>query len=180
MRFSLLKHLTLAFVLTLLPHPTLAQSDEEKARAELKELQADIARINREISSANKRRDKLQNQLREAELEQSRISRDINRANEAIANQRNELRQLQKQKSELELQRDEQQTREYLQLIAQENARGVLDEVAAVSEFGPDYSALLDDLLGVRAFLPLASVEIHNMPVGCTFARIVVLESTCD
>ena len=106
----------MVLLLAMLPLAGHSQSDEEKARAELKELQADITRINREISSANKRRDKLQNQLREAELEQSRISRDINRANQAIANQRDELRQLQKQKSELELQRDEQQTRIALEL----------------------------------------------------------------
>ena len=96
--------------------PGLGQSDEEKARAELGKLQADISRINREISNANKRRNTLQTQLRDAELEQSRINRDINRANKAIANQRAELEQLEARKTALERDRDEQQTRIALEL----------------------------------------------------------------
>ena len=40
-------------VLTSLPPPATAQSDEEKARSQLQELQRDIKRINREIASAS-------------------------------------------------------------------------------------------------------------------------------
>ena len=100
----------LALALLLAPGHSQAQSDEEKARTELKELKADINRINREISSANKRRNTLQSQLRDAELEYSRISRDMNRANKAISNQQAELSALEAKKTRLEKARDEQQS----------------------------------------------------------------------
>lgn len=93
-----------------------AQSDEEKAASQLLELQASIKQINREISSANKRRDSLQLQLREAELDQSRISRDISRASKAIANQKRELTALEQKKKALETARDEQQSHIALEL----------------------------------------------------------------
>lgn len=100
----------LALALVLAPVQSQAQSDEEKARTELKELKADITRINREISSANKRRNTLQSQLRDAELEYSRISRDMNRANKAIGNQQAELSALEAKKTRLEKAREEQQS----------------------------------------------------------------------
>lgn len=100
----------LALVLTLASGYIQAQSDEEKAASQLRELKASINRINREISSANKRRNTLQLQLREAELEQSSISRDINRASKAIANQTRELTALEDKKKTLEKSRDEQQS----------------------------------------------------------------------
>ena len=93
-----------------------AQSDEEKAASQLLELQASIKQINREISSANKRRDSLQLQLREAELDQSRINRDISRASKAIANQKRELTALEQKKKALETARDEQQSHIALEL----------------------------------------------------------------
>lgn len=93
-----------------------AQSDEEKAASQLLELQASIKQINREISSANKRRDTLQLQLREAELDQSRINRDISRASKAIANQNRELVALEQKKTALETARDEQQAHIALEL----------------------------------------------------------------
>ena len=40
----------------------LAQSDEEKARGELQQLQRDIQKIQSDISSASSRKNKLQNQ----------------------------------------------------------------------------------------------------------------------
>ena len=100
----------LALMLTLASGYIQAQSDEEKAASQLRELKASINRINREISSANKRRNTLQLQLREAELEQSSISRDINRASKAIANQTRELTALEDKKKTLEKSRDEQQS----------------------------------------------------------------------
>ncbi|MEP4148904.1 MAG: peptidoglycan DD-metalloendopeptidase family protein [Halioglobus sp.] len=100
----------LALALTLASGHIQAQSDEEKAASQLRELKASINRINREISSANKRRNSLQLQLREAELEQSRISRDINRASKAIANQKRELTALEDKKKTLQKSRDEQQS----------------------------------------------------------------------
>ena len=101
----------LAMVALLAPENARAQSDEEKASAQLQALRSDISRINREISSANKRKNTLQARLREAELKQSGISRDINRANKAIANQQGELAELQQEKTSLEQARDQQQSR---------------------------------------------------------------------
>lgn len=95
----------------LAPLPAQAQSDEEKARAELAELKADIARINREITTASKRRDSLQAQLRQAEVETARIARDIDRARKASSNQRVELKKLESERARLESERDEQQAR---------------------------------------------------------------------
>ena len=46
----------LAMVALLAPENARAQSDEEKASAQLQALRSDISRINREISSANKRK----------------------------------------------------------------------------------------------------------------------------
>ncbi|WP_165787211.1 murein hydrolase activator EnvC family protein [Pseudohalioglobus lutimaris] len=89
----------------------LAQSDEEKARADLQALKTEIARINQEIGSASKRRDLLQTQLRDAEVEQARIARDIGRAQRASADQRAELKTLQAEKTRLERARDDQKSR---------------------------------------------------------------------
>ena len=109
MRLESLGPVLLALALVLAPGQSQAQSDEEKARTQLKELKADITRINREISSANKRRNTLQSQLRDAELEYSRISRDMSRAHKAISNQEAELSALETKKATLEKARDEQQ-----------------------------------------------------------------------
>ncbi len=54
-----------------------SQSDEEKARAQLKTLQQDINRINREISEAKGHRDSLQQAVKRADLELGRLERDI-------------------------------------------------------------------------------------------------------
>ena len=64
-------------VLTSLPPPATAQSDEEKARSQLQELQRDIKRINREIASASARRNSLQKQLRQADLELGKLQRSL-------------------------------------------------------------------------------------------------------
>jgi drug/metabolite transporter (DMT)-like permease len=66
-----------ALLLAWLPLPAAAESDEERARRELQQLQGDIKRINREIASAGIRRDKLQQQLRDAEKKLGRIKREI-------------------------------------------------------------------------------------------------------
>lgn len=89
---------------------TQAQSDEEKARAELQALQAAIKRINQEIGNASKRRDSLQAQLRDAEAEEARIARDISRAREASEKQREELKELNVEKTRLEQALDQQQS----------------------------------------------------------------------
>ncbi len=98
--------------------PGWAQSDEEKARAELKQLQRDIKRINREISSAKGRRDTLQKALKQADVELGRLQREIADNRAAVAATRDELRQLEAQRAELLTARDDQQQRVAAELRA--------------------------------------------------------------
>ncbi|AQA17468.1 hypothetical protein BST95_03665 [Halioglobus japonicus] len=88
-----------------------AQSDEERAKAQMKELKADISRINREISSANSRRNKLQSQLREAELEQARIQKALDGTQADIRKQEAQLDALRAEQQTLRSALDEQQSR---------------------------------------------------------------------
>ena len=88
-----------------------SQSDEEKARAQLKELQRDITRINREISTARGRRNTLQEAVKRADLELGQLKRDIAANRADIAATQEELGRLETQRSELETARDAQQER---------------------------------------------------------------------
>ena len=54
-----------------------AQSDQEKARAELQALKQEMQRISRDIAAASSRRESLQEQLREAEVEVGRLKREL-------------------------------------------------------------------------------------------------------
>jgi septal ring factor EnvC (AmiA/AmiB activator) len=89
----------------------LAQSDEERARAQLEALQADIGRINREISSASARRDTLQGQLRAAERQRSELQRELNDNRARIAEQNANLARLRREQAELQRALAEQQAR---------------------------------------------------------------------
>ncbi len=88
-----------------------AQSDEEKARSELKELRRDIDRIQRDISSATTRRDKLQAQLKSAEVKLGELRRDASRTQQAIRDGKKELESLEVQQAGLERSRDQQKAR---------------------------------------------------------------------
>ncbi|MEJ2531670.1 MAG: peptidoglycan DD-metalloendopeptidase family protein [Halioglobus sp.] len=103
--------LVLALLLACLPLAVHAQSDEEKARAQLRELQRDIQRINSEIASASARRDTLQAQLREAEKALGTLQRQIAGNRESIAERKSELEQLQRQRAEQQAAREEQEAR---------------------------------------------------------------------
>jgi septal ring factor EnvC (AmiA/AmiB activator) len=94
----------------------LAQSDEEKARAELQALKADIQRINQEIGTASKRRDSLQAQLREAEIEEARIARQVSRARRDSAGLQEKLRTLKGERDRLEQALEQQQSQIALEL----------------------------------------------------------------
>ena len=98
-------------LLLIAPGPTLAQSDEEKARRQLEQLQADIKRINREISSARSRRNTLEEQLRKAETELGALNRQLNEKRSAMAEGKSRLAELQGQRDELLAARDTQQAR---------------------------------------------------------------------
>ncbi|MFV8818773.1 murein hydrolase activator EnvC family protein [Haliea sp. E17] len=78
-------------------------------------MQAQIKKINQEISSAGKERDSLRAQLREAELAQARISKQINANQAEISAHEAELRQLKAEQARLQSAAEAQQER-----IAQE------------------------------------------------------------
>lgn len=102
----------LALALSLVPlQGAIAQSDEEKAREQLEQLERDIKRINRDIASASTRRDKLQKQLREAEVTLGQLQRDIRSTRTDMADSQNELTTLEARRTELEAARDAQQAR---------------------------------------------------------------------
>lgn len=102
----------LALALSLVPlQDALAQSDEEKAREQLEQLERDIKRINRDIASASTRRDKLQEQLREAEVKLGQLQRDIRSTRGKVADGQQELTKLEARRAELESARDAQQAR---------------------------------------------------------------------
>ncbi len=102
-----------------------SQSDEEKARSQLKTLQRDITRINREISEAKGRRNTLQEAVKRADLELGQLKRDIAANTTDIAATREELGKLEAQRGELETARDAQQAR-------------VADELRAAWQMGGD------------------------------------------
>lgn len=110
-RASLCYLLALALLVIGTAPAALSQSDEERARAQLRELQADIGRINREITSASARRDSLQGQLREAERQQSAIQRALNDNRARIAEQNTALAGLRSEQAELQQALSDQQSR---------------------------------------------------------------------
>ena len=121
-RPSSLRHLPIWHILLLAllfaspSHFSLAQSDEEKAREELQQLEAEIKRIASEISDANDRHHKMQLQLREAEVELGTLQRDIKENEEALTAGKKEVAALEQQRSEQEAARDQQQARIALEL----------------------------------------------------------------
>lgn len=93
------------------PGSALPQSDEEKTRRQLEQLQADIKRINREISSARSRRSNLEEQLRAAETELGSLNRQLAEKRSAMAEGKSRLAELQGQRDKLLAARDTQQAR---------------------------------------------------------------------
>ena len=109
------RHCIVALILVGLPAVSLAQSDEEKTREQLQELEADIKSISAETSEASNRHDELQQQLRTAEVELGALQRQISENQQALEDGKKELLALEEQRPELEKARDKQQAR-----IAQE------------------------------------------------------------
>lgn len=111
---------TVSLLLSCLSFVVLAQpeagSDKDRARAELQQLQRDIIRINKEISSDSARKNTLQQQLRRAEVQLGKLQRDIAANRSTIAVSRKELAGLEQQRRELGQARDEQQARLALEL----------------------------------------------------------------
>ncbi len=90
---------------------SLGQSDEEKTRVQLRQLQSDIKRINREISSASARKNTLQQQLRQAEVQLGKLKRSMADNQRDFTASTRELSALEKQYAELEVARNQQQAR---------------------------------------------------------------------
>jgi septal ring factor EnvC (AmiA/AmiB activator) len=103
--------LAAALLLALLPPVCTAQSDEEKAREQLRKLQQDIRHINREIASASAHRDKLQEQLREAETELGALQTAIAENERALAENERQLASLETELAAQTAARDRQQGR---------------------------------------------------------------------
>ena len=108
--------LLLALFFIGLPHLGLAQSDEEKTREKLQQLESDIKRITSEISDASNRQNKLQTQLRQAEVDLGTLQRKIKKNQKALNDSAKELAELEQQRSEQEQARDAQQARIALEL----------------------------------------------------------------
>jgi septal ring factor EnvC (AmiA/AmiB activator) len=115
-RRPLFRRLVATAVLACLPLVCQAQSDQEQARVQLKELQRDIQRINHEISRASSRKDTLQGQLRQAEVELGELQRNMTDNRRAMGVNRQELAGLEQQQAELEQARDQQQARIAIEL----------------------------------------------------------------
>jgi septal ring factor EnvC (AmiA/AmiB activator) len=94
----------------------LAQSDEEKAREQLQQLEMDISQITQELSAANSRHNEVQEQLRTAEIELGNLQRDIAANEKALADGAAKLEELELQRGEHEMARDKQQARIALEL----------------------------------------------------------------
>jgi len=87
----------------------MAESEEQLARQQLQQLQKDMQRISKEISSEKSRKSTLQKQLREAELALGKLQGKIRENEKAQASARSQLKELKKQRAELEAARDKQQ-----------------------------------------------------------------------
>ncbi len=87
------------------------QSDEEKARSQLRELRRDIEAIQRDISGATTRRNKLQAQLKKTETDLGKLQRETAETRTAMREGKNELKTLEQRKLDLEKARDGQKAR---------------------------------------------------------------------
>ncbi|MEZ5570738.1 MAG: peptidoglycan DD-metalloendopeptidase family protein [Halioglobus sp.] len=114
-RTTALRHGAFALCLLALSCQSLAQSDEEKTREQLQQLELDIERITAEISAASSRHNELQEQLRTSEVELGELQRKIADNQQALANGAKQLEDLEQQRTQLKQARDKQRAR-----IAQE------------------------------------------------------------
>ena len=112
------RQLLLTLLLLILPGLGLAQSDEEKTRDQLQQLEREIKRINWEISSASDKRSKLQEQLRTAEIELGKLRRNMSDNQREITSGNAELTELEQRHDSLEKDRSQQQARIALELKA--------------------------------------------------------------
>ncbi|PLW84283.1 hypothetical protein CWI75_02785 [Kineobactrum sediminis] len=103
--------LLLTAVCTLMPLAASAETEETRARAELRELQQKIEQISRELAQARTRLGDLQQQLRQTETTLGELLRSIADNLEATAATQDELAALQARRVTLQQARDSQQAR---------------------------------------------------------------------
>ncbi len=77
-----------------------AQSDEEKTRQQLQQLDLEITRITAEISNASDRQTALQTQLKKTEIELGTLQRDIAKNQQAFEDSANKLVDLEEQRGQ--------------------------------------------------------------------------------
>jgi len=183
----------LALLLALLPGlaaPATAASQEEETRTRLRQLQEDIGRINREISSVSKRRGQLQEQLREAEVKRGRLQRQIDDVRAEIDAAARRLGELEGERDALQGARDAQQQRIALELKAawhlgqqgqlrvllnQEDPQTVARAMAYYRYFFDARNALVESYRETLARLAQVQEEIGETMTGLA-ARRATLE----
>ncbi len=112
----LLSVLLSALLAACLSQQSLAQSDEEKTREQLQQLEVEIKHITSEISADSNRHDAVQEQLRLAEVELGTLQRDVTENQRALAASSKELAAMEQQRTKQEQARDQQKARISLEL----------------------------------------------------------------
>lgn len=175
------------------------ESEEEQARAELKQLQQQIELITRELASARTQLSDQQEQLRAAELRLGQLQREMSANLAAIASTEQELGALEARQRELEQARDGQQVRIGTELraawqmgqqgtlkvlLSQESPHTVARAMAyyryffhARNNLVADYRATLEELSTVRARSEAAAQELLAQQASLEAQRQEVLAS---
>ena len=169
---ALLLALMSPLLLASLTQQGLAQSDEEKTRAQLQQLEADIKNISSELSDASSRQNKLQGQLRKAEVELGSLQRAITENEQALASGAKQLADMEQQRTQQEKSRDQQKARiaqelktawqigrqgQIKVLLNQESPHTVARSLAYYRYFFQARTALLDEYR--RALLELQELQ---------------------
>lgn len=176
-----------------------AQTEEEQARAELEQLQQQIALVSRELESARTQLSDQQEQLRAAELRLGQLQREISANLAAITTTENEIKALEARQQELEQARDAQQVRIGTELraawqmgqqgtlkvlLSQESPHTVARAMAyyryffhARNNLVADYRATLEELIAVRARSEAAAEELLAQQAALEAQRQEVLAS---
>jgi len=136
-------------LLTGLSQQSRAQSDEEKAREQLQQLEVEIKGITSEISTASNRHNELQGQLRQAEVDLGTLQRDITENQRTLAantKEQEQARDLQKAHISLELKTAWQMGRQgqIKVLLNQENPHTVARSLAYYRYFFEARNTLLE------------------------------------
>jgi septal ring factor EnvC (AmiA/AmiB activator) len=175
------------------------ESEEEQARAELKQLQQQIELVTRELASARTQLSDQQEELRATELRLGQLQREISANLSAIASTEQELEVLEARQRELEQARDGQQVRIGTELRAawQMGQQGTLKVLLnqesphtvaramtyyryffhARNNLVAEYRATLEELIAVRDRSEAAAGELLAQQAALEAQRQEVLAS---